>query len=178
MRSAGAAVAGALVTAALQAPATGTTRISVSAARGQEFAGFGLSQPLGDPTFAALDPALQGQALDLAYRALPVRSFRAWVASFAAWDVARMVREFEQSYLDNGLLAKITARCRPKLILAPATTDEGPVIPAADHAAKIAEFLAQLRSAKGLLFEATGILNEPLAFPTSYLAQAAVALEV
>lgn len=170
---------GAFAAAALAvAPETATARISVDPAPMQRFDGFGLSQPLGDTAFAALGPAAQAKGLDFVYRGLPVDFFRAWVRSNAALDVPGMVAQFRQSYLDNAMLPKISQRCRPKLILAPEPKGPGPgpePDPAA-YARKIAGFLAALRSQENLLFDATGIINEPLTSTTSYLAAAAVHL--
>jgi len=163
-------------TALAVAPERQKARISVDPAPMQRFDGFGLSQPLGDTAFAALSPAVQAKALDFVYGALPVDYFRAWVRSDAAVDVAGMVAQFKQSYLDNAMLPKISQRCHPKLILAPGMTDQDSRPDPAAYARKIAEFLAVLRSKENLLFEATGIINEPLTIPTSYIAAAAVHL--
>jgi len=157
-------------------PASAEARISVDPAQGQRFDGFGLSQPLGDTAFAALAPEVQAKGLDFVYGALPVDYFRAWVRSDASVDVAGMLAQFGKAYLDNAMLAKISERCHPQLILAPGTGSQSPEPDPAAYARKLADFLAALRSRENLLFEATGILNEPDPLRTAYLAAAVIHL--
>jgi hypothetical protein len=142
----------------------------------QTFDGFGLSQPRGDRTWALLPESVQTQGLDLAYKSLAVDYFRAWLWTDPSFDTAKMVSDFKASYVESGLLPKIMERCQPKLILAPSPGSDQTTLSAEDYAKQVANCISALKSDLGLQFEATGIINEPSQYPSSYIAEAACRL--
>jgi hypothetical protein len=87
-----------------------------------------------------------------------------------------MTSQFRTTYIDNQMLAKISERCEPQFILSPDTAGEGPTAEPSAYAAKVAEFMEEMRKQAGVTFETTSIVNEPIAYPTAWLAQAASAL--
>lgn len=137
----------------------------------QTFRAFGSSQVSTEFGHFPPEP-FRSQMADLVYRGLRASVLRLWVASGPEKDAAAMKAAFYADYVDNGVLPLLQARGVTTLLLGPARGMEAPsdAIPA--YAAKLAQFIREIRDERGVAIAVTGIANEPEGWSGEQLAQA------
>jgi hypothetical protein len=97
---------------------------------------------------------------------------RLWVGSGANRTIAQMKAEFYRNYVDSGVIADAQRRGVTVLLLAPARGEQPPTEPMPDYAAKLAEFIQDLKTERGIGINVTGIANEPSGFKPAQMAEA------
>jgi hypothetical protein len=132
--------------------------LTVQSGGRQTFTGFGASQVGGYTTIPA---SPRGQMADLVYRDLGVKVLRLWAGSGPAVSLATMKSTFYSTYVDNGLISDLTSRGVTTLLLAPARGEDAPTDSLSAYAAKIAQFIRDVKDERGINISVTGVANEP-----------------
>lgn len=125
----------------------------------QTFAGFGASQVGGDGT---IPDAARGQLERLVYHDLGAKTLRLWVGSAPDLSESRMKQMFYTSYVDTGVITRITRQGVSTVLLAPARGESEPTDDLHTYAAKLAQFILDIKTERGIVIQATGVANEPL----------------
>lgn len=161
---------------AVTAPPT-AVGIAVGATARQTFVAFGTSQPRDDSIkFMKLDTARRDAMLDLVYRDLGVNALRLWINADPDSSLEAMKASFYAGYVDSGLLQAIQQRGAKQLLLAPARGEVPPTESMAMYAAKLAQFIADIKRERGIVINVTGMANEPAGFTPQQLTDLARAL--
>ncbi|CAN5494323.1 hypothetical protein BH09VER1_BH09VER1_42630 [soil metagenome] len=155
---------------ALATAGAGEYGITVKAGAEQTFGGFGASQVGEEFGHYAPEP-YRSQMADLVYRDLKARVLRLWVQAGPEHSLAEMKAAFYAQYVDNGVISLITQRGVSTLLLAPARGMDAPKDSLPAYAAKIAQFIADLKTERGMSIAVTGIANEPEGWSGEQLAE-------
>lgn len=125
----------------------------------QTFAGFGASQ-VG---FGGVIPEDARNSMEsMVFHDLKARSLRLWVGSAPDVSESRMKQMFYASYVDTNVISRITRQGVSILLLAPARGESEPADDLHAYAAKLAQFILDVKTERGIAIQATGIANEPL----------------
>ncbi len=132
--------------------------INVQPGAKQIFAGFGTSEvqpnsPIPDPQRAQMEAAV--------FHALNANIVRLWVGSDPTIDEASMKTTFYATYADTHEISRIQRQGVSRLLLAPARGQAEPTDDLRAYAAKLAQFILDVRNERGIVISATGIANEP-----------------
>jgi hypothetical protein len=125
----------------------------------QTFDGFGASQVSGDAT---IPDAARGQLERIVYHDLGAKILRLWVGSAPDVSGSKMKQMFYASYVDTGVISRITGQDVSTLLLAPARGESEPADDLHAYAAKLAQFILDIKTERGIAIQATGVANEPL----------------
>jgi hypothetical protein len=136
--------------------------ITVQSGGRQTFNGFGASHVSTD--YDSIRAGARKQMADLVYRDLKARILRMWVGSGPSASLASMKSEFYSAYVDSGVISELMSRGVNTLLLAPARGESAPTDLPSDYAAKIAEFVLDVKNERGISINVTGIANEPAGF--------------
>ena len=140
----------------------------------QSFMGFGASQPMDQDRLFSVYGAPKVTALSNAvYRDLGMDWIRLWVHAELADTLAVMKAEFYAGYIDNGYLNIIKSSGATNIILAPTVGESAPTQTMAAYAQKVAQFILDIYTERGVRVDVTGIANEPQGFTPTQLSDAA-----
>jgi hypothetical protein len=148
---------------------TTTVQLSVAATARQELLGFGCSLT---EDLLPLPDTVRADMFNRVFRGLDMNVLRLWMASGKNKTVAAMKARFYASYVDNGIIADAQKHGVTTLLLAPARGEDPPPEPMAEYAQKIAAFIQDVRTERGIKIAVTGIANEPSGFKPAQLAEA------
>ncbi len=125
----------------------------------QAFDGLGASQVDGDAT---IPEAARSQIEEIVYHDLRAKILRLWVGSAPDLSESKMKQMFYATYVDTAVISRITRQGVSTLLLAPARGESEPVDDLHAYAAKLAQFILDIKAERGIVIQATGVANEPL----------------
>src|SRR5882724_4655346 len=132
--------------------------VTVQSGGHQTFTGFGASET---DNYSNIPATPRGQMDDMVYHDLNAKVLRLWVGSGPSIGEASMKSTFYSSYVDTGIISEITSRGVTTLLLAPARGESEPTDDLSAYAAKIAQFILDIKNEKGININVTGVANEP-----------------
>src|SRR5882757_5150479 len=132
--------------------------VTVQSGGKQIFAGFGASET---DNYSNIPATPRGQMDDMVYHDLKAKVLRLWVGSAPTISEASMKTAFYSSYVDTGIITDVTSRGVTTLLLAPARGESEPTDDLSAYAAKIAQFILDIKNEKGININVTGVANEP-----------------
>ncbi len=147
--------------------------LTVEAEPAQTLLGFGTSLA------TELEPLPGGILPDFSKRvfgALKMNVVRLWAPSGEKETVETMLATFTRRYLESGRLKLAQEHGGTTLLLAPARGEEAPTEPMAEYAAKLAEFILQLKIRHQVALQVTGLANEPEKFSPQQVVEGVTAL--
>jgi hypothetical protein len=132
--------------------------LTVSSGAQQTFSGFGASevQPNGtipDPQRSQMEAAV--------FNTLHAKILRLWVGSDPNTSESSMKSTFYSTYVDSNVISRITAEGVTTLLLAPARGEAEPTDNLDTYAAKLAQFILDVKNERGIVINVTGVANEP-----------------
>lgn len=134
--------------------------VTVQSGAQQTFMGFGVSDTEGF-TLSSIPAAARGQMASAVYHDLGTKVFRMWVNSSPSVSEATMKSTFYASYVDSGAIANVVSNGVTILLLAPARGESEPTDSLTAYASKVAQFIADVKSERGIVINVTGVANEP-----------------
>ncbi len=145
---------------ALTVPLAAQTNYTLTVQSGakQTFSGFGTSEvqpsnPIPDPQRAQMEAAI--------FHTLNAKILRLWVGSDPTVSEASMKSTFYSTYVDSNVISRITSQGVTTLLLAPARGESEPTDDLDAYAAKLAQFILDVKNERGVVINATGVANEP-----------------
>jgi hypothetical protein len=133
--------------------------LTVQSGAKQTFDGFGASQVQDDAT---IPEAARSRIEGMVYHDLGAKILRLWVGSAPDVSESRMKQMFYATYVDTDVISRITRQGVSTLLLAPARGESEPADDLHAYAAKLAQFILDIKTERGIAIQATGIANEPL----------------
>lgn len=147
--------------------------LTVEAEPAQTLLGFGTS------LVTELEPLPEGILPDFSKRVfgdLKMNVVRLWAPSGEKETVETMLAIFTRRYLESGRLKLAQEHGATTLLLAPARGEEAPTEPMTEYAAKLAEFILQLKVRHQVALQVTGLANEPEKFSPQQVVEGVKAL--
>jgi len=145
----------------------------------QTFLGFGASQPTDqNRLFMQYGTARVMALAKVVYGDLGMNWARLWVHSNEKYSVMEMKQKFYQSYADNSYIKILRSSGAKNLLLAPARGELPPGESMQEYARKIAKFIFEINSERGIKINTTGIANEPAGFSAEQLHDAVKFLRI
>lgn len=126
----------------------------------QTFEGFGVSETEGY-SLGSIPASARSQMANSVFNGLGTRILRMWVNGSPGVSEASMKSSFYSSYADSGAIVDVEARGVTILLLAPARGESEPTDSLSSYASRLAQFIADVKTERGVVINVTGVANEP-----------------
>lgn len=135
----------------------------------QTFIGFGVSETEGY-YLGSIPASARSQMANGVFNGLGCKILRMWVNGSPSVSEAAMKSSFYSSYVDSGAVADVQARGVNILLLGPARGEAEPTDSLSAYASRLAQFILDVKTERGIVINATGIANEPQNWTPSEMA--------